>query len=575
MKKSIFDIIKKQNGEAFAKAIRAYDSGIFDIPNLDKIVRYAGREAEPIMNFLISLKNIQIEEKLKHQDPIELLRQAGYDAYYADTLQKQNAIRKYFSNGEELCTFKDLHRFEKYYIINAIKKNVDKIKREDFKNPSREDEYGTSVISIQVLKTGGFISIKNRYNHSVLNPDNTFNSNPDQIIEGLSDAISYRFGVDFSSQATGLPENYAFINNQIIKFNKEIDNVYFGTDFYVKDGIIHQINKDYQLLIDYLILDLKEKHIYNVLQHSDDSFVSALNQEICGKKINLTIQKEKNALTNEIETHQIVSLENGSKLDIVNGCLVAVRLMSLKNAPDNFLYDVKETNPNLRFFSAPNLEFTGDYFLCSAINLERFDAPNLHKVGRNFLSGTSYLETLILPLLTECKDLFAYVNRFKNVSFPRLESVGENFLTGSYELTELSLPRLRYATHYFLNSIPMLHSIHLPVLEHVGNYALFEVDYSLRKLSFPSLKTIGNNFGVINQTLTSIDLPVCEKIGDNFLVQNRDLKELNLPIIQSIGEKFLISNATFRDFQVKLPFVSKHKKTQGQEYVPEIQKTRS
>ena len=85
----------------------------------------------------------------------------------------------------------------------------------------------------------------------------------------------------------------------------------------------------------------------------------------------------------------------------------------------------------------------------------------------------------------------------------------------------------------------------------------------------------GNNFGVINQTLTSIDLPVCEKIGDNFLVQNRDLKELNLPMIQSIGEKFLISNASFRNFQVKWPFVSKHKKSQGQEYVPEIQKTRS
>lgn len=45
MAKSMYDIIKKQNGERFAKAIRNYDNGIFDVPNIDKIVKYAGRGA--------------------------------------------------------------------------------------------------------------------------------------------------------------------------------------------------------------------------------------------------------------------------------------------------------------------------------------------------------------------------------------------------------------------------------------------------------------------------------------------------------------------------------------------------
>ena len=74
MKKSMFDTIKKQNGEAFAKAIRSYDSGIFDIPNLDKIVRYAGKEAEPIMNFLVSLKDIQITEQKEHKKPNRIIK---------------------------------------------------------------------------------------------------------------------------------------------------------------------------------------------------------------------------------------------------------------------------------------------------------------------------------------------------------------------------------------------------------------------------------------------------------------------------------------------------------------------
>ena len=134
MAKSMYEIIKKQNGEHFAKAIRNYDNGIFDIPNIDKIVRYAGRDAEPIMQYLISLKNVKIEAQAVHQDPIRLLDKAGYDAYIADTLEKQNAIQKYYATGEGLCTFRDPDRFKKYYIINAVRKDVDKINAKISKN---------------------------------------------------------------------------------------------------------------------------------------------------------------------------------------------------------------------------------------------------------------------------------------------------------------------------------------------------------------------------------------------------------------------------------------------------------
>ena len=115
MSKSMYDIIKKQNGEHFAKAIRCYDNGIFDIPNLDRIVKYAGRDAEPVMKYLISLKNIEITRQSKHHEPLTLLAQAGYTAYVADTLEKQNAIARYFAPNEQLCTFKDKDRFQRYY----------------------------------------------------------------------------------------------------------------------------------------------------------------------------------------------------------------------------------------------------------------------------------------------------------------------------------------------------------------------------------------------------------------------------------------------------------------------------
>lgn len=238
--KTVYDIIKRQNGETFAKAIRNYDSGIFDVPNLPRVVRYAGRVVAPdLLKWLEGLKKVKIKTKEIHENPLELLSRAGYDAYVADTLEKQNAIEKYFAHGEELCTFRDKKRFENYYIINAVRRDVDKITR--FAEPMREDAYATSVISIQVLKRGGFISIKNRYNHSVECSDNTFNSNPDNIIDGLGDAIKNYFNVDFSTNLVALPKKYVFVEGQICKYNLEHSGIYYGANFYVRDGRVHKL----------------------------------------------------------------------------------------------------------------------------------------------------------------------------------------------------------------------------------------------------------------------------------------------------------------------------------------------
>jgi hypothetical protein len=191
--------LKKQKGERFACTLRDYHNGILEIPDIDKIVRHAGSDVEDLLPYLMSLlaynDNMPDPASIP-EDPFVLLDRAGYEAFYADTLKKQNSIKSYFKKGELLCTFNDRARFKDYHIIHAIKKNADEIRREDFKGrEKREDEYGTSVISIQMLKSGGFISIKNRYNHTVPACDNTFNSNPDNIIYGLSAALKTHFNL--------------------------------------------------------------------------------------------------------------------------------------------------------------------------------------------------------------------------------------------------------------------------------------------------------------------------------------------------------------------------------------------
>ena len=48
----MYEVIKKQNGEAFAKTIQKLDERIFLIPDLKWILRYAGRNPLPIFPLL-------------------------------------------------------------------------------------------------------------------------------------------------------------------------------------------------------------------------------------------------------------------------------------------------------------------------------------------------------------------------------------------------------------------------------------------------------------------------------------------------------------------------------------------
>ena len=225
MSKSMFEIIRRQNGEAFARAIRDFDSGIFEIENLPEILKFAGRNPLVLLKFLKSLKTKIKSQKVDTLDPFVLLKRAGYDAFYADNLEKQNSIRPYFKEDEELCTFIDSSRYKNYHILHCIKEGAEDIKRENYLGiEERDDSYGTSVISIQMLKTGGFIKITNRYNHTVPGCDNTFNSNPDNIIAGLTQALQHHFDVTFSVGNVNVPNGFVFQNGCLYQYQYEMNN---------------------------------------------------------------------------------------------------------------------------------------------------------------------------------------------------------------------------------------------------------------------------------------------------------------------------------------------------------------
>ena len=539
--KSIFEQIKQQNGEHFAKAIRGY----FNIPGIVDVVKYAGRNAEPIIPFLGSLKKIRIEETGVYQDPLTLLNIAGYDAYYVTNLGEQNRIKRYYASatdlmmlgvrspgryGEELCTFRDPNRFRNYHIIHAVKKNVDQIKRKDFiGKEERDDAYGSSVISIQILKAGGFISIKNRYNHTVPDADNTFGSNPDKIIPGLASALRHHFQTDFSPQAVQLPEGYTFINGQLIQYNDERDNIYFGSDFYVKDGRVHHL-KSHEIMLDSYIFDLRTKKlIYPGSEEEDSAFKKAFLHEIKGHKV--ILKKDKDG--------QHLFIRRGDAKDpnkeveiltVKDGCITALNLPTTKKIGNYFLFQTK-----IKSLNAPNLVKIGESCFCEAKGLEQINIPVLREIGNDCFREVNSLKSLNAPVLTKLGSKCFYTARsLKTLNTPNLEVTGPFCFSDVCALESLSLHKLTEMKRGCFIVANSLKSLDLPVLTEIQNSCFREIG-ALETVNIIKLKRMERCCFEYPRPLKTVNLPRLTEMGEFCFYSANSLETLNLQALTRMG----------------------------------------
>ena len=464
MTKSVYEQIKKQNGEAFARTIRDFDAGIFELPNIVKRLKYAGRDAEPIKELLSSFRRGYVAMDTVSKTPFELLKQAGYRAFYADNLKKQRSIAYLFAPGEGLCTFRDEDRFKLYHIIHCVKEGAENLKRSNFKDPKREDEYGRSVISIQISKEGGFIKITNRYNHTVENPDNTFNSNPDNIINGLTLSLKKYFNVEFASHQK-IPENFIMMNNSLVRYNFEKNNKYFGDGFYVKDGFIHEIDKDKELLIDCFVLNLKKKEVRPLVDFDVDSFLFGLDESSYLKRENPFVT----VLEKELEGKklQVKTLKKGTKALYANN----IKILETKDSALTYLH-LRAT------------QYLPADFLSYNTTLCTFFAPMVKEIGPRALNNNRYLKSLYLP---------------------RVQKIGSCFLEYNYNLT-------------YLNA---------PLVEEIDNRVMREV--KLKHLIAPCLKSIGTDSFIRDRDLELFSAPWLQRASGGVLACNKRLTRLYAP----------------------------------------------
>ena len=566
----------------------------------EDIIRY--KLKEKFKSYIYSKVDIGDPEKkkIKEKTPYELLEEAGYDLYECLSEEDIQKFRKYYKpgsilhqgllytySGEELCTFGG-GRLSRDVVFFAVKNNAEDIKREEFKSPQREDEYGTSVMGIQFSRQGVcIVSIKNRYNHTVTNPDATYGNDLDRIIPGLTQSFSVllqkEYGLELdvvNIQEFEIPGYVVANDGKYYKYNIEIDGEYYCPgNIIIRQGgeVISVGTPEEGLLIDYFYIDKKNKKI-EVCPDIEDSFVDDL-QEI--EKIEVVKSDDKNVYRiikvylQDVEepviigidkNNQIIKYENknitkiGDNFLKLNQELTQLNLPNLIQVGDDFLAcneRLTQLNfPNLTqvgngFLSFNqvlsqlkllNLVQTGDDFLAINQVLSQLELPNLIQVGNSFLIYNEGLTQLELPKLTQVGDNFLSNNQeLIQLELLNLTQVGDNFLNNNEELTHLELLNLTQVGDNFLNNNQVLSQLNLPNLTQVGNYFLNN-NQELTQLDLPNLTQVGNDFISFNQKLTQLELPKLTQVGDSFLYSNEILTHLELPNLTRAGSYFLNKN---------------------------------
>ena len=419
-------------------------------------------------NYIYSLVDVENNiEATEIKSPEELMSEVGYDLFECYTEEDIQSYKKYYASGEELCTFNG-GRLRRCRVFFAVKKNVFDIRREDFKNPTRQDEYGTSVISIQFTKDGSnTLSIKNRYNHRVNNPDATFSNNLDNIIPGLTDSFKkYKGIVQIHRNSVFEISGYVRANDgKYYKYNYEINNVYYCPNNIIIDNFeVKKYDKSRYLIIDYFIIDMSK----------DSKSISLYDNELSDSFCSLVKEIKKIDIKNNGSEKKIIILgSNNEYLEILidrDGKIISIKMDNIYNIGDNFLL----RNDVLQELYVSNLKKIGNFFLSRNKTLQTLELHDLTEIGVYFLRWNEELRELYAPKLTKVGNHFLTHNlALKKLILPNLTEVGNDFLFCNEVLEELYAPNLTKVGIYFLYYNQALRTIDFPRLTNVGNFFLF------------------------------------------------------------------------------------------------------
>lgn len=497
--------IKKKYGEDMMRFCRDNLSLVLETPELlPKVLEDNFAPTHTLYNEIdewlmqerfisIILEKAELKQKKEQvktdKTPQEIFEELNYTLYECHTESDIQKFRKYYDLDEELCTFKEGNRLATHHVFFAVSNNIDNIKREDFPNPKREDQYGTSIMSLQFTRTNSVLSIKNRYNHSVLYPDSTYSNNLDNIYPGLTYAFKNHYGFDIKQEDGFKLNGFTYANDERwYPYSYEFFDTYYGPDNYIiHHGDVQKqlLEKEKYLVFDYFILDLVNKKVSLFDKRMEDSFPDTL-QDI----ENIEIKKDAKENKKYIYIKQKGYEEK------------AVIVLDDKN--------------HILAYTNNNVKNIGDNFLCDIDYIKEISLNNVLHVGNKFLSNNTSLASIsLLSVKTIEKNFLKYNNVLTSISLDKLESIDDNAFKFAPYISYVYLPNIVNIGNNVLYNDCYIEKLYMPKVESIGA-GFIEKPYRIRKLCLPNLVTLG--FSSFNHcaNLEFLSCPNLEDVSGNF-----------------------------------------------------------
>ena len=500
---------------------------------------------EEFKNYIYSKINVEKEkpEIIGEKTPYQLLDENGYNLYECNSEEEIQSFKKYYKSGEELCTFRG-NRLNRCVVFFAVKKDVEEIKREDFNNPKREDEYGTSVMSIQFTKSqNSTVSIKNRYNHTVNNPDATYGNNLDEIALGLRQSfeklLSER-GLTLNSsniEAFYIPGYVVADDGKYYKYNMEINGNYYCPGNVIIDlGNVIKLEPEKQELIDYFILDKENKtlSLYDISLGRDsfiDGFKNIDSIEMANN--NNSEQKTKTITIKEKSSDKPITIEINKE----SNSIIGYTNENLTNLGDNFL----GYNEQLSKLVAPNVTSIDDDVLANNKGLEEFEAPNLTKIGDNFLEYNEQLSKFNVPNVIYIGNSVLMLNKgLEKFEAPNLTEIGDDFLGDNKQLSKINVPNVTCIGNRVLENNKELKKFEAPNAEKIGYYFLRKntqlSEFYVPNLSKESKENLEYVFSVVKENskegkTQNIDSTDIAKLDKKYNITTSEIKRSRKDVI--------------------------------------------
>lgn len=305
----------------------------------------------------------EVEEETR--TPYEILEEKGYDLIECKTEKDIQSFRKYYAPDEVLCTIYNGGRLKTRDCFFAVRKDVDKIHREDFAKPNKTDEYSLSVLGIQFTRDRkSTVQIISRYNHTVPNPNCTLENDLDKLAPGLNQSFTNLIrerGMNLEKideEAFELP-GYTLANDgRYYKYNIEVNGNYCCPgNIVIGDGEARTLcEPEKGILADYFFVNLESKTIEVVAEFEDvltDAFTDAF-KDIRKIEVEKTAEKGKiiKAYMPDSEVPAIIKIDKDNQI-------VGYENESISTVGIGFLW----ANQRLRELSLPKLQKAGNDFL--------------------------------------------------------------------------------------------------------------------------------------------------------------------------------------------------------------------